>query len=137
MVGPGCRQRTAALLHGATLGAGVESEASSETEAAESAKTLQGSICLRYHDQTPKELMLKAIDVMRTGIGYPALFNDKALEDAVRMLEFVAGRREEKYRIDGYRDFTADFPPWDAERVASRLYGKGARASEAAHSQEG
>jgi len=48
-------------------------------EAAESVRTLQGSICLRYHDGTPKELLLKAIDVMRTGIGYPALFNDKSL----------------------------------------------------------
>ncbi len=48
-------------------------------EAAESVKTLQGSICLRYHDGTPKELMLKAIDTIKTGIGYPALFNDKSM----------------------------------------------------------
>ena len=48
-------------------------------ETAKSVKTLQGSICLRYHDGTPKDFLLKAIDVIRTGIGYPALLNDKAL----------------------------------------------------------
>ena len=48
-------------------------------EAAESVRTLQGSICLRYHDDTPKDFMLKAIEVIRTGIGYPALFNDRSL----------------------------------------------------------
>ncbi|MCP5200995.1 MAG: hypothetical protein H6977_13350 [Gammaproteobacteria bacterium] len=54
-------------------------------------------------------------------LGY--LFNDKALEDAVRMAEFLLGRREAKYRPDGYRDFTADFPPYDAAAVRRRLYG--------------
>ena len=53
-------------------------------------------------------------------LGY--LFNDKALEDAVRMLELLVGAREPKYRRDGYRDFTADFPAWDAAAVAHRLY---------------
>jgi len=48
-------------------------------EAAESVKTLQGSICLRIHDGTPKELLLKSIDVIKTGIGYPAIFNDKSM----------------------------------------------------------
>lgn len=56
-------------------------------------------------------------------LGY--LFNDKALEDAVRMLELLLGQREPKYRRDGYRDFTADFPPWDAAAVARRIYGQG------------
>jgi pyruvate formate-lyase/glycerol dehydratase family glycyl radical enzyme len=41
--------------------------------------TLQPSIVLRVHDSTPKELILKAIDVIKTGIGYPSLQNDKAL----------------------------------------------------------
>lgn len=41
--------------------------------------TIQPSITLRVHDRTPKELMLRAIDVMRTGVGYPSLFNDKVL----------------------------------------------------------
>jgi len=48
-------------------------------EAAESVKTLQGSICLRIHDGTPKELLLKSIDVIKTGIGYPAIFNDTSM----------------------------------------------------------
>jgi hypothetical protein len=51
------------------------------------------------------------------------LFNDKALEDAVRMAELLLGRREPKYRADGYRDFTADFPAYDATAVRRRLYG--------------
>lgn len=50
------------------------------------------------------------------------LFNDKALEDAVRMLELLLGEREPKYRRDGFHDFTADFPPYDAARIARRLY---------------
>jgi len=74
------------LLQSMVIG-GVDAEGNDVTsemsylilEAAESVKTLQGSICLRYHDGTPKEFMLKAIDVMKTGIGYPALFNDKSL----------------------------------------------------------
>ncbi|MCP4749351.1 MAG: hypothetical protein GY866_00525 [Proteobacteria bacterium] len=41
--------------------------------------TLQPSIALRIHDETPKELVLKAIDVMKTGVGYPSIQNDKAL----------------------------------------------------------
>lgn len=41
--------------------------------------TLQPSIGLRVNDGTPKELILKAIDVVRTGVGYPAFFNDKVL----------------------------------------------------------
>jgi hypothetical protein len=50
------------------------------------------------------------------------LFNDKALEDAVRMAELLAGRREAKYRLDGYRDFTRDFGRYDANAVRRRLY---------------
>jgi len=42
-------------------------------------KTLQPSIALRVHDGTPKDFLIKAIDVIRTGVGYPSLQNDKAL----------------------------------------------------------
>lgn len=49
------------------------------------------------------------------------LFNDKALEDAVRMAEYLAGRREAKYRPDGYRDFTLDFGPRDPRAAHKRL----------------
>jgi len=50
------------------------------------------------------------------------LFNDKALEDAVRMLELLRGKREAKYRLDGYRDFTRDFGRYDPSAVHKRLY---------------
>ena len=42
-------------------------------------QTLQPSIVLRVHDGTPKELILKAIDVIKTGVGYPSFQNDKTL----------------------------------------------------------
>ncbi|MEW6262997.1 MAG: pyruvate formate lyase family protein [Thermodesulfobacteriota bacterium] len=42
-------------------------------------KTLQPSIVLRVHDGTPKRLILKAIEVIKTGVGYPSFQNDKAL----------------------------------------------------------
>ncbi len=48
-------------------------------DAVESARTLQGSLNLRYHDGTPKNLVFKAIDVLRAGIGYPAFLNDKVM----------------------------------------------------------
>jgi hypothetical protein len=50
------------------------------------------------------------------------LFNDKALEDAVRLSEVLLGWREPKYRRDGYRDFTRDFGRYDVARVRARLY---------------
>jgi formate C-acetyltransferase len=48
-------------------------------ETAETMKTIEPSIALRVHDGTPDELLSKATDVIRTGIGYPSLFNDNAL----------------------------------------------------------
>jgi len=55
------------------------------------------------------------------------LFNDKALEEAVRMLELLLDLRGPKYRSDGYRDFTADFPVYDRAAVAKRLHAPGGR----------
>ena len=55
------------------------------------------------------------------------LFNDKALENAARMLELLIGTREPKYRRDGYRDFTLDFGAFDADAVTNRLYEDGNR----------
>ncbi|PKN20698.1 MAG: hypothetical protein CVU71_02635 [Deltaproteobacteria bacterium HGW-Deltaproteobacteria-6] len=37
------------------------------------------SIVLRMHDGTPDEVYSKAAEVIKTGIGYPSLFNDEAL----------------------------------------------------------
>jgi formate C-acetyltransferase len=41
--------------------------------------TIQPSVGLRVHDGTPKKILLRAIDVAKTGVGYPAFFNDKVL----------------------------------------------------------
>jgi len=51
------------------------------------------------------------------------LFNDKALENAVRMLELLNGKREPKYGPDGYFDFTRDFGAYDLARTRQRIYG--------------
>jgi formate C-acetyltransferase len=48
-------------------------------EAARTMRTIEPSIALRVHDGTPDELLSKATDVIRTGLGYPSLFNDEAL----------------------------------------------------------
>ena len=48
-------------------------------ETAETMRTPEPTIALRYHDGTPRELISRAVDVIRTGIGYPAFFNDKAI----------------------------------------------------------
>ena len=48
----------------------------------ETGKTMQSiepSLAMRVHDGTPDELLSEAVDVIRTGVGYPALFNDEAL----------------------------------------------------------
>ena len=33
-------------------------------------------IAFRYHDRMPKELVFSAMDILRTGVGYPAFYND-------------------------------------------------------------
>lgn len=48
-------------------------------EAAKNLKIIEPSICMRVHDGTPDELYNKALDVIKTGIGYPSLFNDESL----------------------------------------------------------
>jgi len=48
-------------------------------EAAETMRTLEPSIALRYHDGTPDPLLAKASEVIHTGIGYPSFFNDKSM----------------------------------------------------------
>lgn len=55
------------------------------------------------------------------------LFNDKALENAVRMYQLVNGKREAKYRNDGYRDYTGEFRERDRGNLMKRLYGSGGR----------
>ncbi|MFX1376018.1 MAG: pyruvate formate lyase family protein [Promethearchaeota archaeon] len=48
-------------------------------EAAKSLRIIEPSIALRIHEGTPDEVYSKAVDVIKTGIGYPSLFNDEAL----------------------------------------------------------
>jgi formate C-acetyltransferase len=48
-------------------------------EAARQLQLIEPSIVLRVHDKTPDKLYEKAMDVIKTGIGYPSLFNDEAL----------------------------------------------------------
>ncbi|MFH1626255.1 MAG: pyruvate formate lyase family protein [Pseudomonadota bacterium] len=48
-------------------------------ETAKTMRLLEPSIAFRYHDGTPDELLSEVTDVIRTGIGYPSFFNDKAL----------------------------------------------------------
>lgn len=48
-------------------------------ETGKTMKTLEPSIALRYHDGTPDELLSEAADVIRSGIGYPSLFNDRSI----------------------------------------------------------
>lgn len=48
-------------------------------EAARQLRLIEPSIVLRIHDGTPDTLYSKAVDVIKTGIGYPSLFNDEAL----------------------------------------------------------
>ena len=48
-------------------------------ETARTMRTPEPTLVIRYHDGTRHELLDKAVDVIRTGIGYPSFFNDKAL----------------------------------------------------------
>jgi len=57
------------------------------------------------------------------------MFNDKALENTVRLLELIAGKRSPKYETNGYQDFTVDFGAYDPVAVARRLYPRGKPAA--------
>ncbi|MBU2509760.1 hypothetical protein KJ966_00405 [bacterium] len=48
-------------------------------ETAKHMRTPEPSLVMRYHDGSPDELLSAATDVIRTGTGYPSLFNDKAI----------------------------------------------------------
>jgi len=69
-------------------------------EAAKMMRTIEPSIALRIHDQTPEELWDKAAEVIGTGLGYPSLFNDRVL---VPLLEQWGASDEEArdYAVTG------------------------------------
>jgi len=54
---------------------------------------------------------------------YLHLFNGKALEQAVRMVQFWLGRREPRYGRDGYRNFLPDLAQYDLVRARELIYG--------------
>jgi pyruvate formate-lyase/glycerol dehydratase family glycyl radical enzyme len=66
-------------------------------ESAKDCQTPHHTITLRVHENTPEELMLKAIDVVKTGIGMPAFVGDKG------HIEFLLGRG---IPIASARDYT-------------------------------
>jgi formate C-acetyltransferase len=47
-------------------------------DAAKEVQVPEPTIALRYNPKTPDDLLLKAVSVLRSGIGYPAFFNDAA-----------------------------------------------------------
>jgi pyruvate formate-lyase/glycerol dehydratase family glycyl radical enzyme len=69
-------------------------------EAARMMRTIEPSIALRIHNGTPDELLSAAVDVIKTGIGYPSLFNDEAL---IPLLEQWKAKPEEArdYAVTG------------------------------------
>ena len=75
-----------ASLQAITLG-GVDEEGHSVVndmtylvlETARLMQTPEPTIVLRYHENTPRELLSKAVEVIQTGIGYPSFLNDKAM----------------------------------------------------------
>ncbi|MGV8058029.1 MAG: pyruvate formate lyase family protein [Smithellaceae bacterium] len=76
----------AQLIQSATIG-GVDAEGKDVTnemsyivlDTVQSVRTLEGSLALRFHKDSPKEFIMKAIDVVRSGLGYPAFFNEEVL----------------------------------------------------------
>ncbi|MCP4749349.1 MAG: hypothetical protein GY866_00515 [Proteobacteria bacterium] len=78
-------------LEGITLG-GQDAKGNDTTndttyivlEAAKALHILQPTIGLRVHRNTPTELLSAATDVIRTGCGYPSLFNDEAIIPLLR-----------------------------------------------------
>jgi len=75
-----------ASLQAITLG-GLDDEGNDVTnemtylvlECAQMMRSPEPTIALRYHENTPRALLSKAVDVIKTGIGYPSFFNDKAI----------------------------------------------------------
>lgn len=66
-------------------------------EAAKNCQTPHHTISLRVHEKTPEELMLKALEVVKTGIGMPAFVGDRG------HVEFLLSRG---ITIDMARDYT-------------------------------
>jgi len=61
---------------------------------------------------------------------YLYMFNDKALENAVRLIEYWLGKREPRQGINGYRNFLVDESQYDLEKVVNKLYGNSDKKKE-------
>ena len=86
-------------------------------DTARTMKTLEPSIALRYHDGTPDRLLSEAVDVLRTGVGYPSLFNDKSIVPTLKGWK-VPEREALDYAITGC--VYLEIP---GKNVARRAYG--------------
>ncbi|MCP4348942.1 MAG: hypothetical protein GY795_25970, partial [Desulfobacterales bacterium] len=69
-------------------------------ETAKLMKTPEPTIALRYHDKTPRKLLSAATDVIKTGIGYPSLFNDKTMMPLMKNWD-VPDDHAKDYAISG------------------------------------
>ncbi len=54
---------------------------------------------------------------------YLYMFNDKALENSVRLIEYWIGKRGPKYAINGYSNFLDDDSQYNLNKAISNLYG--------------
>ena len=86
-------------------------------ETAEIMQSLEPSICLRFHENTPDEVLSKAVDVIGTGVGYPSLFNDKAVLPMLKGWD-VPERDALDYGITG-----CVYMELPGKNVARRAYG--------------
>jgi hypothetical protein len=103
-----------------------------------------GLLFLRHHPET--RYLLLGIDTVwcETGVDYDRytfrlfpewmydenpwndllyLFNDKALEQAVRQVQYLSGSRGGKYEANGFRDFLPADSAWDAAKARKSIYG--------------
>jgi formate C-acetyltransferase len=69
-------------------------------ETAKRMRTIEPSLALRVHQGTPEEVLSQATDVIRSGIGYPSLFNDDALIPLLRKWG-VPERDAKGYAVSG------------------------------------
>lgn len=51
------------------------------------------------------------------------LFNDKALEQAIRQVQYLNGTRGAKYEVNGFRDFLPADETWNAGQARENIYG--------------
>ncbi|MHA1832728.1 MAG: pyruvate formate lyase family protein [Candidatus Baldrarchaeia archaeon] len=62
-------------------------------------RTLEPAIVLRYHDNIPKDLIYKALDLIATGHGMPSLFNDNVIIPYLQEVEGLSLEEARDYII--------------------------------------